>query len=99
VPVPFVGVTGQPIVEAPLPGSQLVPGRMHTSLGGRRSIIHDDERALTVLDPAPGEDVLVALVVRPPAALADAPLAVPEEIPIGRFQHAPVEVCEVVIDG
>ena len=98
VPIPFVDITGQPIVEAPLPGPQFVPGQLHTSLGGRLPVIHDDERALIVLHPAPGEDVLAALVVGPPAALAEAPLAVPEEITMGHVQKASVEGSEIMIN-
>jgi hypothetical protein len=98
VPAAFVAVIGQRIVEAPLPASQLVPGHLHTSLGGCLPIIHDDEGARIVRDPAPGEDVLATLVIGPAAAIAEAPLAVPEEITVRRVQEAPVESREIVLD-
>lgn len=46
----------------------------------------DDEVALILLDPAPSENILAALVVGPAAPLAEAPFTIPKNITIDLFQ-------------
>lgn len=59
---------------------------MDTRLGGSVREIHHDEVALIVLDPAPGENIQAALVVRPATALTEAPFTVAKDITIDLFQ-------------
>ena len=71
---------------------------MDTRLGGSCRKIHDDEVALIILDPAPGQNIQAALVVGPAAPLAEAPFTIPEDIAMGLFQQTSVEGREVLID-
>ena len=59
--IAIVDVAGHSIVEAPLPVSQIVPRQVHAPLRGRGPVVHDNQRALAVFHPAPGEQVLEAL--------------------------------------
>ena len=61
---------------------------MDTRLGCFLPEIDDDEIALIVLHPAPGENILAALVVGPAAPLAETPLAILKDIAMGLFQQA-----------
>ena len=71
---------------------------MDTRLGCSLPEIDDDEIALIVLYPAPGEEILAALVVGPAAAVAETPLAIPKDIAMGHLQQVGVEGREVLID-
>jgi hypothetical protein len=67
-------------------------------LGGSPPEIDDDEIALIALDPAPGQNVQVALIVRPSAPLTEAPMTVPDDVTINRFQELLVEGSEIRIN-
>ena len=90
-PVSVVGFTGQNIVEAPFLPSQLIPRHVDTRLGSFLPEVYDDEIALIVLDPAPSENILAALVVGPAAPLTETPFTIPKDITIGPFQQALIE--------
>ena len=98
VATPVVGFARQDIVEEPGPSSQFIPGHPDERLGGPGRKIHDDEVALLVLDPAPGENIPAAPVVGPAAFLAEAPFAVAKDITMDLLQQASVEGREVLID-
>ena len=72
---------------------------MNTRLGGFLVEIDDDEVALILLYPAPGENILAALVVGPAAPLTEVPFTVPKDVTIDLFQQASIEGREVMIDG
>jgi hypothetical protein len=63
---------------------------MDARLRGFVPEIDDDEIALIVLHPAPGEEILAALVVGPAAPLTQMQFTVPKDITIDLFQQAPV---------
>ena len=71
---------------------------MDTRLGGFLVEIDDNEVALILLDPAPGENILAALVVGPAAPLTEVPFTVAKDVTIDLFQQASIEGREVMID-
>jgi len=61
--------------------------------------VDDDEIALVVLYPAPGQDIQAALVVGPAAPLAEAPLAIPKGFSADGLQQSLVKNLEPGVNG
>src|SRR5512143_3469689 len=99
IPTPVIGLAGQHIAEAPCLSSQFVPRYMDTCLSGFLPVIDNDEIALIVFDPAPGQNVQATLVVGPAAPLTEAPMTVPDDVTINRFQELLVEGSEIRINA
>jgi hypothetical protein len=62
------------IGQSPRTPPCFIPGNPHQSLSGMAREADDDKIPLLAMTPAPGHQVEMTLIVRPPLALAQAPL-------------------------
>jgi len=77
------------IIEAPLISRQITPRDIDARLGGFLPEIDDDEPALIIFWPAPGKNILAALVVGPAATLKQAPFTARKRSRLTSFSKRP----------
>ena len=79
VSVSVIGRTRQHVFEAPYVSSFLLPGYLNERLSAAVAEVDYNEAPVIIGCPAPGHDVLTALIVRPARSRTEKPLTVAEE--------------------
>jgi len=98
IPASIVGLTRHDVNEAPGLSLEFIPGHVDERLSRSLGEIHDDKVTLLALDPAPTQNIQIALVVRPAGPLTELPLTIPEDVIVDRLQEAMIEGHKVRID-
>src|SRR5215467_14124375 len=82
----------------PLPGTQIIPGELHQGLCLMIAEINNNQVALFIAYPSPGNQILVTPVVRPTPSVTQLPFAFAKDWPVDGFQEPSIERPQILID-
>src|SRR4051794_28507602 len=91
----LVDRVGSRVRETPRLPAQVVPRERDVALGARLAQVYDHERSWDLAAPAPGDEVLPAVVAVPAAALGQLPLPGAEDVVLQAAEQPLVERAQV----